>query len=441
MENNEPLQHEYPLGVLVAFGPDAERATKYMATLIPSPDAAPTKVERWYIANGDIRDDANIAEEVEEFFTAVKAAGRSVPEGIKGCPHDEGIDYPLGGICRECKYWATIERTRRTSVGSPAPKTQLEHISAQAIAAALSEFRGFPSKAALASADARREELTPILLAALETGLSAPLDATPEEARLFSNALYLFAKWREPLALPYVIRWLSLPETGADDIGGDIVTHDGPRILAAVAGRDLPEIRALVENTEADDFCRGVALQSLAVLMTWDEMPRETLIAYLRELISDKLIRGYDHVWTALALLVMELEAKELLPLLRAPFDADWIDQSFVEWDELENPFFEDDASPLELFRKQNQPIKNVAHATEWWSEYYLEDADDKPLVQQPATNLHRGLSRTPSLWSARPLCRMSHPQKSAATTSARAAAGRNTKSAAGKTRNCSSRV
>lgn len=384
MENNEPLQHEYPLGVLVAFGPDAERATKYMATLIPSPDAAPTKVERWYIANGDIRDDANIAEEVEEFFTAVKAAGRSVPEGIKGCPHDEGIDYPLGGICRECKYWATIERTRRTSEGSPAPKTQLEHISAQAIAAALSEFRGFPSKAALASADARREELTPILLAALETGLSAPLDATPEEARLFSNALYLFAKWREPLALPYVIRWLSLPETGADDIGGDIVTHDGPRILAAVAGRDLPEIRALVENTEADDFCRGVALQSLAVLMTWDEMPRETLIAYLRELISDKLIRGYDHVWTALALLVMELEAKELLPLLRAPFDADWIDQSFVEWDELENPFFEDDASPLELFRKQNQPIKNVAHAMEWWSEYHLEDADDKPLVTAP---------------------------------------------------------
>ncbi len=384
MENNEPLQHEYPLGVLVAFGPDAERATKYMATLIPSPDAAPTEVERWYIANGDIRDDAKIAEEVEEFFTAVKAAGRSVPEGIKGCPHDEGIDYPLGGICRECKYWATIERTRRTSESSPAPKTPQEHISAQAIVAALSEFRGFPPKAALASADARREELTPILIAALETGLSAPLDATPEEARLFSNALYLFAKWREPLALPYVIRWLSLPETGADDIGGDIVTHDGPRILAAVAGRDLPEIRALVENTEADDFCRGVALQSLAVLMTWDEMPREALIAYLRELISDKLIRGYDHVWTALALLVMELEAKELLPLLRAPFDADWIDQSFVEWDELENPFFEDDASPLELFRKQNQPIKNVAHATEWWSEYYLEDADDKPLVTAP---------------------------------------------------------
>jgi hypothetical protein len=100
MENNEPLQHEYPLGVLVAFGPDAERATKYMATLIPSPDAAPTEVERWYIANGDIRDDAKIAEEVEEFFTAVKAAGRSVPEGIKGCPHDEGIDYPLGDFRR-----------------------------------------------------------------------------------------------------------------------------------------------------------------------------------------------------------------------------------------------------------------------------------------------------------------------------------------------------
>ena len=384
MESIEPLQHEYPLGVLVAFGPDAERATKYMATLIPSPDAAPTRVGRWCIDGEDIRDDANIAEEVEKFFVEGAAAGRFVPEGIKGCPHDEGIDFPLGGVCRECKYWANVERTRRLAEGSLSPKAPQEHISASAIAVALSEFRGFAPKAALASADVRREEMTPILLSALETGLSAPVGASPDEARLFANALYLLAKWREPLALPYVLRWLSLPGTGADDIGGDIVTHDGPRILAAAAGGDLPEIRALVENTKADDFCRAVALQSLAVLMTWDEMPRETLITYLRDLISEKLIRASDYVWTATAILVMELEAKELVPLLRAPFDAGWIDDAIVGWDDIESPGFGDDASLLDFFKKQNQRINNVVHATEWWLEYHLDDADDRPLVEAP---------------------------------------------------------
>ena len=396
MESIEPLQHEYPLGVLVAFGPDAERATKYMATLVPSPDAAPTELERWYVEGGDIRDDARIAEEVEEFFTVVAAAGRLVPEGIKGCPHDEGIDYPLGGICRECKYWANIERTRRTAEGIAATKAPMEHLSAQAIAVALSEYRGYQPKAALASADVRREELTPILLAALETGLAEPLHSTADEARLFANALYLFAKWREPLALPFVLRWLSLPGTGADDIGGDIVTQDGPRILAAVAGADLPEIRAIVEDTDGDDFCRTVALHSLGVLVTWDEMPREALITYLRELISEKLIRQCDHVWTALALLVMEIEAKELVPLLRAPFDAGWIDDTIIRWNDIENPVFEDDASPLELFRKRNQRINNVSHATEWWIDYCLEDADDKPLVEAPRFEAPRRVFANP---------------------------------------------
>ena len=263
MENIELLQHEYPLGVLVAFGPDAERATKYMATLVPSQDAAPTEVERWYVDGGDIRDDARVAEEVEEFFTTVMATGRFVPEGIQGCPHDEGIDFPLGGICRECKYWANIERTRRTSEGIAATKSPQEHISAQAIAVALSEFRGLQPKVALASADVRREELTPILLAALETGLAEPLHSTADEARLFANALYLFAKWREPLALPYVLRWLSLPGTGADDIGGDIVTQDGASILAAVAGGDGDVLPGSVGDRQAGLGDRGEDLLDL----------------------------------------------------------------------------------------------------------------------------------------------------------------------------------
>jgi hypothetical protein len=26
--------------------------------------------------------------------------------GIVGCPHEEGIDYPLGEDCPHCPYWS-----------------------------------------------------------------------------------------------------------------------------------------------------------------------------------------------------------------------------------------------------------------------------------------------------------------------------------------------
>jgi hypothetical protein len=42
------------------------------------------------------------------------------------------------------------------------------------------------------------------------------------------------AKWREPRACQYVIRWLSLPEEKPFEIGGDIVTQDGARTRGSV---------------------------------------------------------------------------------------------------------------------------------------------------------------------------------------------------------------
>jgi hypothetical protein len=29
---------------------------------------------------------------------------------ILGCPHEEGIDYPEGGVCPQCPFWWTVDR-------------------------------------------------------------------------------------------------------------------------------------------------------------------------------------------------------------------------------------------------------------------------------------------------------------------------------------------
>jgi len=140
-------------------------------------------------------------------------------------------------------------------IGKPVPP-----MSAEAVLRTLAEDQPDALADALASADAHRETLVDPLLEALERGLADPLGASPEEASLFSYALYVLAKWREPRAYPYVIRWLSLAEEEPFDIAGDVVTQDGGRILAAVCDGHLEPITALIVNQQADEWVRSAGV-------------------------------------------------------------------------------------------------------------------------------------------------------------------------------------
>ena len=39
-----------------------------------------------------------------------------VTDGLIGCPHEEGIDYPEGKSCPQCPYWAGHDRFARERI-------------------------------------------------------------------------------------------------------------------------------------------------------------------------------------------------------------------------------------------------------------------------------------------------------------------------------------
>ena len=387
MRDFQKTDSSYPIGTLMAYGPTATRATKFVATVLAGPDSDPVALKRWFVAKGDIRNDPEVQDEIAAFFKAHKPRQTVVADRIGGCPHEEGIDYPLGAVCPECPFWAETDRFSHDPKSPGADSDSVGHVTADEILAALSEERGCPPKAAFASADARRGELTGPLLAALEAGVADPEGAREEEAHLFSHALCLLAKWREPRAFPLVLRWLTLPGEGASDIGGDMVTQAGSRILASVCsgGGDIDAIRALVENRDADEICRSQALESLAVLAAWGEIPRETVIGYLRELISEKLERKPNYIWSGVACVTADLGAGELVPLLRQPYDDEWIDSLAIGWDEIASPTPFSGRAPFEKFRDRQPPITDVARETSWWAVYArtAPEAPPKPVVAE----------------------------------------------------------
>ena len=215
---------------------------------------------------------------------------------IIGCPHEEGIDYPMGRTCSQCPFWAAIDRFTHEPIRVPPPS-----MSAEDVLRTLAEDRFDASEEALASADAHREALVGRLLEALERGLADPVGASKEEASLFSYALYLLAKWRQSRAYPYVIRWLSLPEEEPFEIAGDIVTQDGGRILAAVCDGNLEPIQSLILNRKADEWGRSAGVAALALLAAWAETPRLQMIDRLLWLAREGLERGPSAVWDSLA--------------------------------------------------------------------------------------------------------------------------------------------
>jgi hypothetical protein len=376
---NQPNSPKYPIGTVIAYGPDNTRATKLVAAVFKRPGRGADELHRWFVQGGDIRHDPGISAEVAEFFKQRGVKATTTYDRIVGCPHEEGIDYPMGRKCPHCPFWANIDRFTHEPIQPPAPTRTPEQILAE-----LSAVRDTPPLEALQSAEAHREALIEPLLAAIERGLENPSGTPEDEAMLFSYATYLLAKWRETRAYPFMVRWLLLPGESAHEIGGDTVTQAGHVLLASVFDGNLEPIKSLILNREANEYCRGQAVKALAVLGVWGELPREIVEEHLLWLARDGLERKYSVVWDHLASACADVEAVRTFPELRRAYDEGLIDPGFISRSELDEVEAGPRGERIERQRKSHPPIDDVAEATSWWGWFKR----DEQMSAQPLAEL-----------------------------------------------------
>ncbi len=354
---------KYPFATLVAYGPDNTLATKLVVAIFKTPASRTAdKLHRWFINEGDVRHDPSIAAEVAAFAKQQGVKETTAYERIVGCPHEEGVDYPMGRTCPHCPFWVNLDRFTHEPIKPPAPTRSPEQILAE-----LSVVRDTQPIEALQSADAHREVLIAPLLKAMERGVANPAGLPAGEGMLFSYAAYLLAKWRAWRAYPSFIRWLSLPGEVAHDLGGDTITQDGKRFLASVCDGNLEPIKQLVLNREADEYCRAAAIEALALLAIWGEVPRQPIEEYFAWLAREGLSRERNHVWASLCSACLDLEALGVFPELRRAYDDGLIEAGYISREEVD----EVEAGPrgkwIERQREWHPPIADVAEATAWW--------------------------------------------------------------------------
>ena len=101
----------YPIATIAFYGPDDKLATKVVVSVFLRESSEPDFLERWFSKGDiDVREDLDIGEQILAFLKPHAPRSTVITEGIIGCPHEEGVDYPEGAPCPQCPFWARRDR-------------------------------------------------------------------------------------------------------------------------------------------------------------------------------------------------------------------------------------------------------------------------------------------------------------------------------------------
>lgn len=100
----------YPIATIAYYGPDDKFASKVAVGIIPQEGGDVAFLERWFADDADVRLDPSINRQIIEFIASHDVRSVGIADRIIGCPHEEGIDYPVGENCPQCPYWADRDR-------------------------------------------------------------------------------------------------------------------------------------------------------------------------------------------------------------------------------------------------------------------------------------------------------------------------------------------
>jgi hypothetical protein len=92
---------QYPIGTVSYFGPNDQEVTKISVVITLSTGSQISN--EWHGEN--IAIDPSVAREIGKFLQANGVEQVLMTDGIVGCAHEEGVDYPQGENCPHCPYW------------------------------------------------------------------------------------------------------------------------------------------------------------------------------------------------------------------------------------------------------------------------------------------------------------------------------------------------
>jgi len=236
----------------------------------------------------------------------------------------------------------------------------------------------FPS-GALRQAVAKKDEITPHLIEALERAANDPEEVLEAEDDSYIYAMFLLAQFREKRAYPLIIKLASHSPELVDDLLGDIPTEDLGNILASVSLGDTSLIAELAANKEAEEFARAAAIRSWLPLVVSGEKSREEVMAYYKSLFEGGLEDRNEVVWSELVDSSTDLYPEEVYDHIKKAYADGLIDEFYIDPDRVDKRMALDKDEVLAELPDQNHLIEDAASDLRSWFQYreYGDDWDE----------------------------------------------------------------
>ncbi|MFN8454309.1 MAG: hypothetical protein U0401_06480 [Anaerolineae bacterium] len=93
---------KYPVATIAYYGSDNRTPTKVAVGIVNQHNMV-LALERW--VGPDVATSREIAAQIQVFIAQHGAKNVIVTDGIIGCPHEEGLDFPEGEDCLFGPFW------------------------------------------------------------------------------------------------------------------------------------------------------------------------------------------------------------------------------------------------------------------------------------------------------------------------------------------------
>ena len=201
----------------------------------------------------------------------------------------------------------------------------------------------FPREA-IAAATANREEVLPRFLKELED-FAAGVDE-PEVPTPVFCIFHLLGSWGETRAYRTMARALMADEERVDWAFGDAVTETVHRVMLSVYDGDPQPLYDIIESDRAHPWMRGKMMELLALLARRGQLPREQVIAYLRDAPDRLEPRDTHDMWIGWQSAIVTLGAAELTDRVHQAFLNEWIHPSFMDFQDFDDDLRRIQADP-----------------------------------------------------------------------------------------------
>ena len=235
-------------------------------------------------------------------------------------------------------------------------------------------------EAALRACVARFAEVAQPLRSLLDRAAAGKHLGEDESLRFF-RGLHVLAAARDEESFASLLRLLRRPAEEVEDLLGDAITVNLPRIVISLFDGDDEALLAAAADRAAAPFVRGAVLDAAAYLAWKGRLDRELLRRFLVALHGKRLAEDGDYIWYCWMRAVALLDYRDLVPLVEAAWKAGRIDHTMQDWSEFgidlarARTAYEDESR---FDRSAAGTVDDVVAELDWTRHWADEDGQDR---------------------------------------------------------------